>query len=184
MEKIKVCYCPTMQPYAEKIFASVEEAEAVPVMSAAQALNLLRSGQVDSVLIGRAAQSFELDPDTKEKRLMNGLTLVYRQKGGLPTNSLKQIPAFTYLSDEELGELKGLFGQVTKFETLDDCLADGLQTPVIIDWRDYRDEFELLIPMLENGKDPRFRAPVLYYKELPESFLEKVEKAISEGNGK
>ena len=183
MNKITICYCPTMAPFAEKIISKIPEAEPVPVMSAAQALNMLRANQVDSVLIGRAAQRFELETDTKEKRLQDGLTLVYRQKGGIPTNSLAQIPAFTYLPDEKLGELKNLFGRVTKFNTLDECLTDGLATPVIIDWHDYRDEFELLIPMLENGKDPRFRAPVLYYKILPDEFLENISSVTkNEGN--
>ena len=74
--------------------------------------------------------------------------------------------------------LKNQFSKISYVSSLNECLIDNLETPALIDWRDYRDEFGLLIPMTATGKDPRFRAPILYYKNLTMDVLDKIEKVI------
>ena len=180
MSKFTISYCPTMEPFAQKIAGNIQDVELVPVGSAAQAMRMLYNNQVDSVLIGRVATSREVDDNTIETRLADGITLVYRQKSGLPVSSLSEIPVATYLPDEKLGELKNAFGQINRYDTLEECLQDGLETPVLIDWKDYQDYFELLIPMYENGaKDARFRAPVIYHKGFDSKLLQQIKDSIS-----
>ncbi len=178
MEKITIAFCPTMATYASEIKENSHAVEIIDAGSAAQALGMLRSDYADAVLIGRTAQKRELSPDTKEKRLREGITLVYKMKTGIPVDQLSQIPVVTYLKEDRLGELKNAFAKIYFVPTLDDCVKDGLETPVLMDWNDYRDEFELLIPMTSTGKDPRFRAPVLYYKNLDEETLSEIERSL------
>jgi len=94
------------------------------------------------------------------------------------SDRLSEIPVITYLSESDLGDLKNQFTKISFVSSLDECLTDNLETPVLIDWRDYRDEFELLIPMEAKGKDPRFRAPVLYYKNLSNDVLNKITNIV------
>jgi hypothetical protein len=170
-----------MELFAQKIAGKIPDAELVQVGSAAQAMRMLYNDQVDSVLIGRVATKREMDNRTIETRLADGITLIYRQKSGLPVSALSEIPVATYLTDEQLGELKDAFAQITKYETIEECLQDGLATPVLIDWRDYQDSFELLIPMFDNGaKDPRFRAPVIYHKGFDENLLQQIKDSLKE----
>ena len=61
-----------------------------------------------------------------------------------------------------------------QLDSLEECLKYKLEVPVIIDWKDYRDEFELLIPLTSQGKAPQFRAPVLYYKDVENKILDKI----------
>lgn len=64
----------------DAIHGALKSVRLVPAGSAAAVLGLLRSGAVDSVLIGRTAKTAELADDTKFERLREGLTLVYREK--------------------------------------------------------------------------------------------------------
>ena len=178
MEKTIIAYCPTMKPFAKTIENSIQEIETVEAASAAQALQMLRGDYVDSVLIGRAAKKRDLSDNSKEKRLLDGITLVYKTKTGVGSDQLSEIPVITYLSESDLGDLKNQFTKISFVSSLDECLTDNLETPVLIDWRDYRDEFELLIPMEAKGKDPRFRAPVLYYKNLSDDVLSKITNIV------
>ncbi len=182
MNKTTIAYCPTMEPFAETLVKVVKNVETIDAGSAAQALQMLRGNYVDSVLIGRVAKKIELSNDSKELRLRNGVTLIYKMKTGINSNGLSNIPVRTYLSESELGELKNQFSQILFEPTLEDCFVDSMETPALIDWRDYRDEFELLIPMTETGKDPRFRAPVLYYKDLSDEILSEISTAIQQTN--
>ena len=71
-----------------------------------------------------------------------------------------------------------MFGKIEYKDNLNDCLDDNLNTPVIIDWNDFKDEFELLIPIYEYGKVPQFRAPVIYYKNMDENTIHKLKAII------
>ncbi len=180
MKKIKIAFCPTMAIHASKIKEDLSAVEIIVADRAAQALTMLRSGSADAVLIGRTARKKELSPGTKGKRFMGGITLIYKMKTGISVDQLSQIPVVTYLKEEQLGELKNAFAKVYFAPTLEDCVKDGLETPVLIDWNDFRDEFEFLIPLTSTGKDLRFRAPVFYYKNLDEETLSEIEKSLKE----
>ncbi len=166
---IKIAYCPTMEVFMNAL-SDMEGLEIIPVSSAGQALFLLKSGTVDAVIIGRRAKRQELGDDTRFLRIKGGYTLVYRQKTGIPVESLKDIEVLTYIDDEKISHISGFFGAVKHLNSLDECLKYGLEIPVVIDWDDYRDDFELLIPVNERGeKVPEFRAPVLYHNGIPET---------------
>ncbi len=180
---MKISYCPTMAPYAEKIAKKFKNVELFPSSSAAEVLYMLRENAIDGALIGRVAHKREIDDRTKSYRLKEGNTLVYRQKAGISFDQLKQIEVYTYLEDENIKDIKDAFKNVVHFSSLQECLKDGLSTPVLINWKDYKDEFELLIPMDMKGKIPYFRAPVLYYKDedlINQEILETMKKIIND----
>jgi len=179
MKKIRMAFCPTMEPFAESIATSIDSIEAVPAGSAAMVIKMLQGGMVESVLIGRTAKSYELDGDVKHKRLKEGVTLVYKDKTSIYQDQLKEIPVKTYLDKNSLGEVAGFFTKIAYLDSKDDCLNGDLSIPSLIDWRDFRDSFELLIPVNGTGKVPEFRAPVIYYnKSVDKNLIEKIYKIV------
>ncbi len=176
---IKIAYCPTMQPYADLISKNVKEVEMLEGNAAASVLAALRTGQVDGVLIGRNAKEYEIDEETHFARLKKGITLVYMQKAMVDENQLSTIPVKTYLEKDKVGDMIQYFQSVDWRDSFEDCFKDGLDIPALIDWDDYRDNFELLIPVNRFGKTPVFRAPVIYYKNINESTIEKIGKAVN-----
>ena len=175
----KIAYCPTMKPFAEKLEKEIDEISMIEMSSAAQVLGALRGGSVDGVLIGRYAKTRELEDGTLREIFQEGCTLVYRSKGGISEAELKELTVNTYLERDKLGDFLPLFGEIVFYESLDECLAGGFNTPVIIDWKDFRDDFEMLIPMNKFGKLPIFRAPVLYYRGIDSSVIERMREVLS-----
>lgn len=173
----KIAFCPTMTPFAQKIGA-LEGIEMVPLQSAGQSMDALKRGRVDGALIGRYAKSYELDALTRREILKTGYTLVYHRKMGVDERALRDVTVNTYLPEENLQDFKPFFKEIRHYDSLDACLADHLQTPVLIAWQDFRDAFELLIPMNAHGKTPLFRAPVLYYKSIGPDLVEAIKHTI------
>ncbi len=174
----KIAYCPTMEPFAEKIRKKSKKVEMIPMGSAAQVLSMLRNGDIDGVLIGRYAKKRELDSSTKRHIFHEGYTLIHSMKQGIDVKQLKRIPIKTYIAKNKIKHIMPLLGEVEFFDSFENCLAGGWDTPVLIDWKDYRDEFELLIPMNSFGKIPVFRAPVLYYKDIDSEIINQMKKYI------
>ena len=172
-----IAFCPTMNPFAEKL-VQIEGIKMIPLQSAGQSLATLKAGEVQGVLIGRYAKGREIDSETQQDILQGGCTLVYRAKTGIGETELKNVAVNTYLADEDIQAFKPLLGEIHRFDSLDACLKDQLATPILIDWQDYRDEFELLIPMNNYGKVSLFRAPVLYTKNIDSSLLEAIKQSI------
>lgn len=175
----KIAYCPTMQPFAEKLEKEIDEVSMIEMSSAAQVLAALRSGDVDGVLIGRYAKRRELAEGTRREIFKEGYTLVYKTKGGISESELKDLKVNTYLEKDKLGDFIPLFAKIAFKESLDECLTGGLDTPLIIDWKDFRDDFEMLIPLNESGKLPLFRAPVLYYRGIDSSVIKKMQEVLA-----
>ena len=164
--------------------SDMAEIEQVPIPSAGQALFLLKSGAVDGTIVGRYAKQTELGDEPEFLKLRGGKTLVYMQKTGIPVDALKDVQVLTYLSPDEISHLSPFFGKVEYLGSLGECLKYGLEIPVIIDWNDYRDDFELLIPVNERGeKVLDFRAPVLYHSGLPENILNEITDRIAHREG-
>jgi len=181
MEKIRIAFCPTMKSFAESIHHEIDTVQLVPAGSAAVVLEMLKGGMVESVLIGRTAKSYELGNDIEFKRLKEGITLVYKDKTSISKDQLKEIPVKTYLDKDSLGGVAGFFTKIAYIKSKDDCLKGGLSIPALINWRDFRDSFELLIPVDENGKVPEFRAPVIYYnKNVDKSLIDKIYNLVTE----
>ena len=174
---INIAFCPTMQPFAEKL-AQIEGINMVPLQSAGQSLAMLKSGRVQGALIGRYAKRQEIDSETQREILKGGCTLVYRVKTAIREDDLKNIAVNTYLDEGEIQPFQALIGEIHHFDSLEACLNDQLQTPVLINWQEYRDDFELLIPMNAHGKTPLFRAPVLYAKGIDAAMIKRIREAI------
>ncbi len=173
-----LAYCPTMEPFAQKIAAAVPNIQLMPMGGAAQVLSTLRGNRVDIALIGRVGYTRELDDGTNFLRLQEGLTLAYRQKAFLPEEKLKGIEVVTYLPPEKTAAVAHYFGHLTRLDSLEACLAYNLEVPVLVDWQDFRDDFGLLIPSTPFGKTPAFRAPVIYYKKLDDDTLAQIQQAV------
>ena len=179
MSKIKIAYCPTMEKYANVIGSKVADIDLINANSAAQVLAMLKENLVDIVLIGRTAKSWEINNHIDFLRLKNGYTLIYKQKMGIYYADLKQVEINTYINREKIKDIAHLFKKINFFTNFDDCLKNGLDIPILIDWKDFRDEFELLIPMDENGKVAYFRAPVLYYnRNVNNQLIKNLKNAI------
>ncbi len=174
----KIAYCPTMKPYAEALGAKINEVSMLEMSSAAQVLGALRSGSVDGVLIGRYAKKKELEEGTEREIFKEGYTLVYKTKGGISESELKDLAVKTYLGKDELGDYIPLFRKIDYFRSFKACVEDGLETPMIIDWKDFRDDFEMLIPLNKSGKLPVFRAPVLYYRDIDFSVIKRMREVL------
>ena len=80
-------YCLTMQPEA---MALAEESNYIlkELSSAAVVLQQMKSGQIDSALIGRKAYSYEISDEISEKVLKSGFTLVSNQKSFISISQL------------------------------------------------------------------------------------------------
>lgn len=174
---IKIAYCPTMEPFVRKL-SGIDGLEFFNMGSAAQAFMSYLNKQADAVLVGRAAYGREKDKETIETRLKEGLTLVYQQKTGVDEGELANITVWTYLDASKTADFNNLFMEIIRKNSLEACLEDGLQTPVLLDWKDFRDEFQLLIPLNPNGKVPLFRAPVLYHRGISQDVLDNMKKLI------
>ncbi len=178
MKNYKIGYCPTMQAYADTISEKVPSVEMLDFGSAGQVLSLLKHGNLDGVLIGRTAENRETDENTACVRLKNGITLAFKMKYGIPEEQLKEIDVITYLKPEQVEHVKHFFKEIHYFNTLDECTNQKLEVPVLVDWNDFRDDFQLLIPMNDFGKTAEFRAPVIYHKNICTEAIETIKNII------
>ncbi|BDU49717.1 hypothetical protein [Haliovirga abyssi] len=179
-ERVSLSYCPTMLPYVEEIKKNLEEVEIIPGGSAAGVLSMLRNGNVDMIIIGRKAYERELTNEIKERRLQEGYTLAYSQKMGISEEKLKEISVKTYVDEKIVKEKFAMLKNVTYYEDKDECINSGVNIPMLVDWQDFKEEFELLIPLNnEGGKTSVFRAPVVYYnKNVDDKIIDKIEKIL------
>ena len=175
---IKIAYCRTMQPFAEKITKNENHIDMILMGSAAQVLSALQNNSVDGVLIGRYAKNREITETTKRVIFHEGITLVFHQKQGIDVEQLKWMKIKTYLLKNKISDVLNLFGEVEFRNSIEDCLKDGLQIPLLIDWKDFRDDFELLIPLNHSGKVPIFRSPVLYFDDIDIKTIEHMRQYI------
>jgi hypothetical protein len=182
MNRLQLAFCPTMTPYAEVFNREIDEITLVQVPSAAQVMSMLRNGSIDIALIGRDASNRELIPEIAKKRLQGGVTLVYFQKSGIPKEQLLEIPIKTYISKERAEKVLPSLENVKFYSSLTECEQNDVGMPMLIDWEDYKDEYELLIPMENNGaKVPEFRAPVIFYNfaKVSDDVVKKFESAMT-----
>lgn len=171
--KIKLGYCPTMTPYAETFDKNIENLELVQMPGAATVMNMLKSGDIDAALIGREAYERELNSSIKKKRLKSGYTLVYKDKVGIPKEQLKEIAIKTYLPKDIVETILPILDNVIFFPTYEACEEENGDIPMLIDWKDFKDRHEMLIPKEPDGmKTAIFRAPVIFYNDKIEDFID------------
>ena len=125
---------------------------------------MLRSGAIEISLIGREAYTRELTEKIGKRRLAGGYTLVYPRKAAIPKAQLAEIPVKTYLDPEVVAKLLPTLDNVSFYNTFEECERAEPGMPMLIDWKDFKDEHQMLIPVEASGaKVPAFRAPVIYY---------------------
>ncbi|BEP29706.1 hypothetical protein [Helicovermis profundi] len=180
MKKLKLSYCPTMLPYINKLIDNKIDLEIVNGMSAAGVLAMLRNREVDMIIIGRKAYKRELNLEIKEKRIKNGYTLAYSHKTSISKERLKELAIKTYIPKVIVEKDFSFFEQVEYFDSKKDCMKNSFSTPTLVDWNDFEEEYELLIPMDENrNKLNIFRAPVVYYNEnIDESLIKEIDRIL------
>ena len=181
MTTLRLGFCPTMTPYAETFDEKIEAIELVPLGSAAQVMHLLRNGALDIALIGREAYARELTGKIGRRRLLGGYTLVYPQKVAIPKSQLSELPVKTYLPREVVAKLLPTLENVIFFPTFEECNSADPEIPMLIDWKDFRESHQMLIPVEPNGaKVPAFRAPVAFYntETVSESLLDEMAVAV------
>ncbi len=157
---LKLGYCPTMENNANKIALSNKNIHLIKYSSTIDVLKDLNENKIDIGLVGRVAKSDELKKEFNELRLDKGFTLVNSQKKIIPYYQLKNIQIHTYLHKEEVQNFLGNIDNVIFYESIKDIKSNEI---LLIDWTDYSEDYELLIPIDENNmKIEKFRIPVLY----------------------
>jgi len=181
MKKLRLSYCPTMLPYIEKIKEKNLDIEIVNGQSAAGVLSMLRNNQIDMIMIGRKAYQRELKLDVKEKRLQNGYTLAYSQKSFILEEQLGEVAIKTYISKSIVEKDFAFLKNVEYYDSKEECMEDFLSIPTLVDWNDFEEDYQLLIPMDNNrNKLSSFRAPVIYFnKNVDDSILKSIEDIVN-----
>lgn len=160
VQQISVGYCPTMKLIAEKIANNNQDIVLVQQASSAKALQELNNQNIDIALIGRLAKQDEIG-SVNEKMLGTGYTLVTNTKRFIQENDLSKIKVHTTIAKDIA---KGILpeSEIAFYSTMQEAITNGLSEAVLIDWNDYKDEYELLVVMNGAQKVERFRIPVLY----------------------
>jgi hypothetical protein len=160
IQQISLGYCPTMKAVAENIANNNQEIVLVQQHSSAQALQELNNKNIDVALIGRKAEQNEVQT-TNEKVLGEGYTLVTNAKKFIQENNLESIKVHTAIAEDVARELLPN-SEILFYSTTQDAVTNGLSEAVLIDWKDYKDEYELLVVMKGTQKVEDLRIPVLY----------------------
>jgi hypothetical protein len=155
-EPLKLGYCPTMEPLAERIAATNAHIVLDKKSSAADALQALQLGELHMALVGRLAKAEEKG-QAQERVLGGGYTLVGDSKRFIQHSELSSMAIHTWISPELAQAL------------LPDSIIIPLDSPeppegrtLLISWADFSDEHELVVVMNEGKKAEEFRIPVLY----------------------
>ena len=156
-------YCPTMEDYAKE-YAKENNMVPVKVDTTSVALQNLKQGNLDAVIVGRKAHRSEITPATIESQLEDGYTLISNNQNLIQEFQLSNYIIHTYIDSEIAKELIPN-SEIVYYENFENALVNGISgypNAMLIDWRDYKDNFPLLIPMRGNSKVPEFRTPFLY----------------------
>jgi hypothetical protein len=166
-------YCPTMASLAKEIQAKNKHISIKQYGFTAEALSGLSRGDVDIILVGRLAKKSEIE-DAYESRLKGGFTLVGKIKKIITLNELHESNIHTYVSEDYAKEFLLGASNIVFHDSFDTAIREGLNDIVLIDWNDYQDNLELVIPVdMYMNKIEKFRIPVLYSldKEIIDSIV-------------
>jgi hypothetical protein len=155
-DNIVIGYCPTMLPYAELMRTEKTILREFP--SSAQVLHSLFLGEIDVALVGRVAKKSEISGNPAEMITRSGYTLVSDEKRLIDYSELEGMEIHTYINEEVAYEL--LPNSNIRFhDNIEEALTGKI---ILISWHDWRDEFELIVPMRNGRKVESFRVPVIY----------------------
>ncbi|RLA80710.1 MAG: hypothetical protein DRG33_01930 [Deltaproteobacteria bacterium] len=175
-KRIRLGFCPTMEKYAQQIGILDENIGLFLFGSAAGALKALNYDDIDIVFIGRIAKKNEIRANTKEIRLGEGCTLISDQKRLIDYQNLANMNIHTALYEKEAKNIISDNANIIYYKTLQEAIDNGIHEAVLINWNDYKDEYELLIPTENGGKVELFRTPVLYFNNLDENYIHNLVK--------
>ncbi|MFW6286076.1 MAG: hypothetical protein ACOC16_03045 [Nanoarchaeota archaeon] len=161
-------FCPTMEEYAQEISLKNDNVEIKKYLSTIDVLNDLNKNKIDIALVGRVAKQNELKAEYNELKLRNGFTLVTSRKNMVYHDKLSEIKIHTYINKQKVDDFLGENYDVVFYDNIKQLNSVNYQEVFLIDWKDYNDNYELLIPVDENNKKiEKFRVPVLYsYMDL------------------
>ena len=161
---IKLGFCPTMKELAEKIAENHEDFIIEAQGSAAEAIQKLNIGILDIIIIGRLAKKSEIDK-VNEKIMGEGYTLVTKGKKFIDKENLDKIKVHTSLPKDLVKELLPNT-EVIFHNSKEEAVNKGLNDDsVLIDWKDFKDEYDLYVVLDGNIKAKEFRIPVLYSRD-------------------
>ncbi len=163
----KLGFCPTMANIAIELKGENNFIELYPLGSAAEALFYLKQGAMDGIVIGRFAKQAEISQQIDKHCLQKeGYTLISHQKGFVEFEHIGRLQVHTYLPEnlvrEKFPELKKIKFHPTKTAALQNVNSTEV---ALIDWHDYDDRWELMIPVDEGGKIKKYRLPILYFQK-------------------
>ncbi len=161
-EKILLGYCPTMSEEA-KTLAEKGNYELIQFGSASEVLFALNKGDVDKGLIGRKAESYEINEDTQEIILKSGYTMISNNKRFIDYSQLSDLEIYTYLSEEEVKKLISDNSDIFYYETKEESIKKINEGEIVlISWEDWNDNYELVVVVDGNEKAKDFRGVFLY----------------------
>ncbi|MFT4260903.1 MAG: hypothetical protein ACMXX9_00540 [Candidatus Woesearchaeota archaeon] len=148
---LTIGFCPTMQDFVTTNYPNYNY---VVFDSAASALISLNNDEVDKIIIGRKAYTYE-NINLKETMLDEGYNLIASKRKVIRTEDLQNIKI---ASIHEIN-IEGLSLFIV------DNKKEGLlgYDALLISWEDFND-YELLVVLDGLKKDVRFRTPFLYQK--------------------
>ncbi len=158
---MKIGYCPTMESFVYNI-SKEKEFNVINLGSAGAVFMALNQGRIDVGIVGRTAKMREFSG--YKKRIGEGYTLITNKKQMILNDDLPIIKINTALPE---ALVKGRFSylkNVVYHKTINNELSDGKVW--LISWDDWKDNFELLIPVDEQyNKNPDFRVPHIFSKK-------------------
>ncbi|MGM5480888.1 MAG: hypothetical protein ACQESE_00605 [Nanobdellota archaeon] len=161
-EHVVLGHCPTMAEHAHVIENEYERVSSEQFSSTASAVAALKKGDVDVILVGRVVKETELQ-DAFENRLRDGLTLVGSQKQFISLDRLYASSIHTAVSEQDVKQYLPSHVDVMYYDSLESSLREGLHDVVLINWSDYTEDMELVIPVDSSmNKIEKFRLPILY----------------------
>ncbi|MFW6220260.1 MAG: hypothetical protein ACOC3X_01165 [Nanoarchaeota archaeon] len=176
-------YCPTMKPYVDEFIninneeKIVDNIELIPLDTTASALKQLNQNNLDLVIVGRTALDTELI-NKNEIKLKKSYTLIYQTKQFIDYSVLNNLTIHTYLP-KEIVKNYFLEENIVFYDSLEEISKNEI---IFIDWDDFTDDMQLLIPIHNNQKIINFRIPIIYYdnekedkiNELANLYFEKI----------
>ncbi len=173
---LKLGFCPTMTSWAMELKSIHDFIDLYPMGSAAQALHYLKAEAIDGIVIGRFAKQSEISASINKRCLQKeGYTLISPHKGFIDQSNLSSLNVVTCLPQEVVRSMLPQVENVSYFDSFNDAVEHlPMADTALIDWHDYRDEYELLIPMEDGEKVKKFRWPVIYYQRSHEGTIKRI----------
>jgi hypothetical protein len=160
---LTVGYCPTMKTEALN-YASDNNYLSVEYDSANNVLYALNKNEINFALIGRKAKSSEINSNIQEKVLKSGLTLINKEKKVIDLSQLKKTKVYTNLDRNTVSQNFLFDLNIVYYENKNTILQKAFSenSPILILWDDWVDDYELLVVYEGSNKVKEFRGCFLY----------------------